>query len=166
MYTQKNLSVFVIDDSPALTEMLKDFIEKKHPGAQISVFKNGEEAIPEIYRNPNIIILDYYLDSEKPDAMNGLQVLKKIKEENSEMPVVILSAQDKTEVSANTIKFGAYDYIVKNESAFDKVEIILNNIIAKQKLTKNLGTQTFFNWLLLILLVVIIAAFLYTKYMP
>lgn len=163
MYTSKNLSVFVIDDSTSFATMIKDFIQMKHPGAEVLIYKTGEEAFPELYRNPDIVILDYYLDSEKPDALNGIQVLKKIKEDLPEVPVVMVSSQDKTEVSANTIKFGAYDYILKNDSTFDKIEIILNNIISKQQLKKNLGTQVFLNWLLGVLLLTIVAVYLFSR---
>lgn len=163
MYTKKDLSVFLIDDSPVLIEMLKDFILKKHPGAQITLFETGEDALAELYLEPDIIILDYFLDGVKADAMNGIQVLKRIKEELPLVPVIMLSSQEKTEVSANTIRFGAYDYILKNDSAFDKIEIILTNLSAKDQLKKSLGTQIFFNRLLLIILVVAAAMYIYMR---
>ena len=163
MYTKKDLSVFLIDDSPVLIEMLRDFILQKHPDAQISLYYTGEDALKETFKNPDIIILDYFLDGVRADAMNGIQVLKKLKEELPDTPVVMLSSQDKTEVSANTIRFGAYDYILKNDSAFDKIEIILKNLMVKQDLKKSLGSQVFFNRLLVGIIVVLIAMYVYMR---
>lgn len=163
MYTKKDLSVFLIDDSPVLIEMLRDFILQKHPEAKISLYNTGEDALKDVYKNPDVIILDYYLDGVKADAMNGIQVLKKLKDELPETPVVMLSSQDKTEVSANTIRFGAYDYILKNDSAFDKIEIILKNLLVKHELKKSLGSQVFFNRLLLAIIVIIVGAYIYMR---
>ncbi|MFN8142804.1 MAG: response regulator [Bacteroidia bacterium] len=72
---------------------------------------------------PIPVVLDYHLDSSDPTAMNGLQVLKKIKEQFPEVPVIFLSGQEKAEIAANTMKYGAYDCVVKNESAFHRLEI-------------------------------------------
>lgn len=163
MYTKKDLSIFLIDDSPVLIEMLRDFILQKHPGAEVSLYNTGEDALKDTYKNPDIIILDYFLDGVHADAMNGIQVLKKLKEELPEIPVVMLSSQDKTEVSANTIRFGAYDYILKNDSAFDKIEIILKNLLVKQGLKKSLGSQVFFNRLLLIVIIVLLGMYFYMR---
>ncbi|MBK7854065.1 MAG: response regulator [Bacteroidetes bacterium] len=93
MYTKKDLSIFLIDDSPALIEMLRDFILQKHPDAQLSLYYTGEDALKDTFKNPDIIILDYYLDGVHADAMNGIQVLKKLKEELPETPIIMLSSQ-------------------------------------------------------------------------
>src|SRR5207247_736055 len=117
----KKMTVAVIDDDAAMCEMITDNVEKKFPAAELSIFNTGEEALNGLYESPDIVILDYQLDSSKPEAMNGLQVLNKLKTKFPDAPVVFLSSHDKTEIASNTIKFGAYDYIVKNETAFHKL---------------------------------------------
>src|SRR5436190_23935051 len=111
-----------------MTVMQKDFLKKKFPGSVVTAFNSGETALQGIYFEPDIIILDYHLDSINAEAMNGLQVLKKLKDHFPHVPVIFLSSQEKSEVAANTMKYGAYDYIVKNENAFHRLEIILNNV--------------------------------------
>ncbi|WP_231557051.1 response regulator [Flavobacterium sp. AED] len=64
-------------------------------------------------RNPDIIILDYQLDGIVENAMNGLETLDKIKAFNPQIPVIMLSSQDKIEVAINYIQYKAFDYVVK-----------------------------------------------------
>lgn len=163
MYAHKNFKVMIVDDSQAMAEMIKDFISEKFKAASVSVFSTGEEAIRSIYEKPDVIILDYHLDSTDPDALNGLQILKKLKEMYDDVHVIFLSAEEKAEIAANTIKYGAYDYLVKNETAFHRLEIILNNILTHGELKKNLGGQKFFNRLLALLLVAVVIGLIILK---
>lgn len=156
MYTNRELKICIIDDDAQMLEMLKDFFEGKYPAAVISAFKTGEESLSSIIVQPDLIVLDYHLDSIDAMAMNGLQVLKKIKERFPNVPVIFLSGQEKAEVAANTMKYGAWDYIVKNENAFNRLEIHINNILGNVDLKKNLGTQKFFNRFLAILVIAMI----------
>jgi two-component system OmpR family response regulator len=163
MYTSQNLKITIIDDDPAMTEMQKDFFEKKFPGSVITAFNSGESALSGTYFEPDVIILDYHLDSVNADAMNGLQVLKKLKDQFPNVPVIFLSSQEKTEVAANTMKYGAYDYIVKNENAFHRLEILLNNIRGHASLKKNLGAQKIFNTVLAVLVLALIIGFIISR---
>jgi two-component system OmpR family response regulator len=145
MYTNLPLKITIIDDDPPMREMLKDFFNGKYKASEVTTYPTGEEAISKMISVPNLVVLDYHLDSIDATAMNGLQVLKKIKEKFPDVPVIFLSGQEKAEVAANTMKYGAWDYIVKNENAFHRLEIIIHNILGHVELKKNLGTQKFFN---------------------
>ena len=163
MYTNQNLKITIVDDDPAMMEMQKDFFTRKFPGSVITSFTSGESALNGIYFEPDVIILDYHLDSINAEAMNGLMVLKKLKEQFPNVPIIFLSSQEKTEIAANTMKYGAYDYIVKNESAFHRLEILLNNIQGHADLKKNLGTQIIFNTILAVLVIALIVGFIISK---
>ena len=159
MYTSQNLKITIIDDDPAMTEMLKDFYIKSFPGSILTTYSSGETALQGIFFEPDIIILDYHLDSTNAEAMNGLQVLKKLKDQFANVPILFLSSQEKSEVAANTMKYGAYDYIVKNENAFHRLEIISNNLRGQSALKKNLGTQKVFNIILAVLVIALLIGF-------
>ena len=163
MYANKNFKVTIVDDSPAMAEMIKDFIIDKFKGAEVVVYNTGESALDGIYEKPDVIILDYHLDSTDSLALNGLQILLKLKEKYDDVTVIFLSAEEKAEIAANTIKYGAYDYLVKNETAFHRLEIILNNILSRGELQKNLGGQKFFNRLLAVLLVAVVIGLIILK---
>lgn len=156
MYTNRNLLISLIDDDPQMREMLKDFFSGKYPNSDIETYHTGDEAIKNLVVQPDLIILDYHLDSIDATAMNGLQVLKKIKEKFPNTPVIFLSGQEKAEIAANTMKYGAWDYVVKNESAFHRLEILVSNILGQIDLKKNLGTQKFFNALLGVIILALV----------
>jgi len=152
MLNPSRIRISVIEDELQMSEMLKDFIRQKYPVAEISMYSSGEEALDKIYETQDLVIVDYRLDSNNPDAMNGVQFLKKLKDRYPNAQVIFLSGQEKAEVAANTMKYGAYDYIVKNENAFNRLEIVFKNVLGESSLKRNLGTQKFFNYLLVALI--------------
>ncbi len=162
MYTH-NLRVTVIEDNKQMREMVKDHISHFFPNSEIKIYPTGEAALADMSEEPDVVVLDYHLDSVDASAMNGLQVLKRIKEKHEHIPVVIMTAEDKAEVAANTMKFGAYDYIVKNESAFQRLSLVLNNISGHAVTKKNLGTQKFFNAMLLVIVIATILGLIYLR---
>ena len=145
MSIYSNLQIVAIEDDANMLEMLKDFIESKFPGALLTTYSTGEEAISGIFRQPDLIILDYHLDSADPMAMNGLQILNKIRARFKDVQIIFLSAQENTEIAANTM---AYDYILKNRFAFQRLEVVIRNLMGQAELQKKSGTQRFFNVLL------------------
>jgi len=159
MYVNRNLKITVIEDDRAMSEMVRNYLTSKFASSEINVYNTGEDALNGIITEQDIIVLDYNLDSEKANAQNGIQILGKIKDRWN-TPVIFLSAQERAEISANTIKYGAYDYIVKNEAAFNRLEIVINNIIGHSDVKKNLGTQKFFNSILVVLMIVLVVGFI------
>ena len=87
---------------------------------------------------PDVIILDYFLDGIDINAMNGIETLDQIKKTNPEIPVVILSSQDKIEVAVDCMHHKAFDYVVKSETAFLRLQKIISNIFHYTKLEKEL----------------------------
>ncbi|MFA6057226.1 MAG: response regulator [Taibaiella sp.] len=118
--------LFLVDDEPIQNEMLKDFLNERFL-YEIKVFDNGEEALQNMHLNPEIVVLDYHLSSHVKDAKNGVEILKTMKDEYPAVQVIVLSGQDKIDVAVDTMKYGAYDYVVKGESAFSRIENVINN---------------------------------------
>ncbi|NNF01350.1 MAG: response regulator [Bacteroidia bacterium] len=133
--------LFVIDDDVSMLEIIESFIASKFPMIEVISFRNGEDAIRNIAANPKAVIIDYYLDNDNPDAANGLEILKKFKKINPALPVIMFSAQDKPEVAAEIVKAGAFSYIVKNESSFERMEIVLKNLTMHVILNQRIITQ-------------------------
>lgn len=124
---QSNQYIFLIDDEPIQNEMLKDYISERY-GYKIKTYGSGEDALKDMHLQPDIIVLDFHLNSHLPNAENGVEVLKRIKAVHPAGQVVMLSGQDKLEVAVDSMKYGAYDYVIKGETAFSRMENILNNI--------------------------------------
>ena len=71
--------------------------------------------------------------------MNGIETLKKIKSINPQIPVIILSSQDKIEVAVDCMLSGATDYVVKSETAFVRLQKIITTIFQLQEIKKELN---------------------------
>jgi DNA-binding NtrC family response regulator len=84
-----------------------------------------------INQKPIIIIQDYLLD-----GLNGIEVLKKAKKIDPEIEFLFLSAQDSMDVAVNTMRYGAYDYIVKDQVTFDKLSDKISKILKTKNLQK------------------------------
>ena len=94
-----------------------------NPDYEVIKFAAARECLSNLHLQPAVITLDYSL----PD-MNGEQVLKKIHEYNPNIQVIIISAQENINTAVNLLKKGAYDYIVKDEDARDRLWNTVSNI--------------------------------------
>lgn len=120
----KPQKIFIVDDDEMLSEALKDFLTRKNPH-QVHCYKTGEECLRNLSENPNIIILDYNLNSVEKDAANGMEILQVIKKTMPFVHVIMLSSQERYGVALQTIQKGAEQYVVKDESAFEKIEAMV-----------------------------------------
>jgi two-component system OmpR family response regulator len=125
----KPLSVFLVDDDKMFLLSLKHKLIEQFKNIKFSIFSTGEECLRKMDEKPDIIVLDYYLNSEVRDAMDGIQVLKKIHAISEDIKVIMLSAQDKLDVAVESIKYGAYEYVVKSETAFVRLQNAIKNLL-------------------------------------
>jgi DNA-binding NtrC family response regulator len=129
--------LFLVDDDPLFLKSLEiEFGDNTE--SVVQTYATGELCLENISQNPDVVILDYHLNSIDKNAINGLETLDSIKKANQAIPVVMLSSQDKIEVAVNCMKHQAYDYIVKSETAFIRLQKIITTIFHYQKLEKAL----------------------------
>jgi len=134
----KKIKVFIVDDDDLfLKSLVIQF--KANPIYEVVTFATGELCVDEIHTNPDLVILDYHLNSIEKNAMNGLKTLDIIKKINIDIPVIIVSAQDKIEVAVSCIHHKAFDYVVKSETAFIRLQKIIKAIFKYQKMEKELN---------------------------
>jgi two-component system OmpR family response regulator len=134
----EKIKLFLVDDDAVFLKSLEiDFLLQAD--FAIETFATGELCIANLSHNPDVIILDYLLDGIDKNAMNGIEVLDKIKAFNPDFPVVMLSSQDKIEVAINCMHHNAYDYVVKSETAFLRLKKIITTIFHYQKVEKELN---------------------------
>lgn len=112
--------IFVVDDDEMLSMALEDYIGRK-TDYDVHLFNTGEDCLEHLAEQPDIIILDYNLNSVKKDAANGLEILETIKKLDNNIKIVMLSTQDASWLILQTVKMGAAEYIVKDENAFEKI---------------------------------------------
>jgi len=167
MRTTGNLSVFLVDDdklfTTSLSYELKEMFKQK---ISIQTFATGEECMKHYEHPPDIIILDYFLNSRYPDAMNGLQVLMRIMQVNPGAKVIMLSGQDKIEVAVDAIKNGAYDYIVKNDNVFLRLKFAILNAAESIAVTRNLRNYKLWTRIVILILLLTLACAAIQHYFP
>lgn len=127
------ISVFLVDDDKMYLSSLKyDLNETFQLDIRTSTFTTGEECLKNMKSSPDIVVLDYYLNNdEHPDAMDGIQVLKRIKTKWQDTMVIMLSGQDRLQIASDCIANGAYEYVTKTESAFVRMKNVIRNVIQK-----------------------------------
>jgi len=133
--SQDSYSVYLVDDDKMFLSSLKNSLTQQFKsGVEVSTFTSGEDCLNKMEDRPDIVILDYYLnDDQHPQALNGLDILKKIKEDSEDSTVIMLSGQDKLQIALDSIKSGAFEYIAKSESTLVRIQNVIKNVIAKTK---------------------------------
>ena len=133
----EKIKLFLVDDDAVFLKSLEiEFLQ--HADFIIETYSTGELCMQNLSHSPDIIILDYQLDGIVKGAMNGLDTLDKIKAFNQDIPVVMLSSQDKIEVAVNCMHHRAFDYVVKSETAFVRLQKIITTIFKYKKMEKEL----------------------------
>jgi len=138
MSKENKVLLFLVDDDKVFLKSLEiEFLE--HADFIIETFETGELCLENLSLNPDIIILDYLLDGIVKNAMNGIETLDKIKAFNPDIPVVMLSGQDKIEVAIDCMHHLALDYVVKSETAFLRLQKIITSVFHLKKMEKELN---------------------------
>jgi two-component system OmpR family response regulator len=137
MKTKNKIKLFLVDDDALFLKSLEiDFLGLDE--YTVETFATGELCLQNMTNNPDIIILDYHLNGIDKVAINGLETLDKIKVINPNIGVIILSSQDKIEVAINCMHHKAFDYVVKSETSFMRLQKIIDLIIKLNKIQKQL----------------------------
>lgn len=125
--------IFCVDDDALFLKSVEIELQKDK-SFKINTFSSGEKCLENLSAKPDIIILDYFLDGLNETAMNGLKTLDAIKEKDEDIPVIILSSQDSIEVAVNCLHHHAFDYVVKNETAFIRLKKNISSILLYKKM--------------------------------
>ena len=138
MKDENKIKLFLVDDDALFLKSLEiEFLQ--HADFTIETFATGELCIENLSHNPDVILLDYFLDGIDKGAMNGIEALDKIKTSNPDIPVVMLSSQDKIDVAINCMHHRAFDYVVKSQTAFVRLQKIITTIFSYRKMEKDLS---------------------------
>jgi DNA-binding NtrC family response regulator len=138
MKNENQIKLFLVDDDALFLKALEiEFLQ--HADFAIETFATGELCVQQLSKNPDVVILDYHLDGIDKNAMNGLETLDKIKAYHSDIPVVMLSSQDSIDIAVNCMHHRAFDYVVKSETSFMRLQKIITSIFSYKKMEKELS---------------------------
>jgi two-component system OmpR family response regulator len=138
MNTTDKIKLFLVDDDALFLKSLEiEFLE--HADFEIETYSTGELCLANLSNKPDVIVLDYHLDGIDKNAMNGIETLDKIKKVNQEIAVIMLSSQDKIDVAIDCMHHEAFDYVVKSETAFVRLQKIISSLFELRKMKKELN---------------------------
>ncbi len=121
------MMILVAEDNVSLCRGLRLGLEKS--GHSVLIAHNGEEALEKIKKND----FDILISDLKMPKMDGLSLLKAVKQINSRVYVVIMTAFGEVQTAVAAMKAGAYDYIAKPFS-IDEIELLVKRIEDQQRL--------------------------------
>jgi DNA-binding NtrC family response regulator len=124
--------IFICDDEPSIQRLLRHWVADQWD-YNVEVFDNGTDLLKNLIKEPDLVLLDIML----PD-INGLEILKKIKSFNENLPVIMLSAQGSIEVALESIRLGAFDYFPKPIDS-NRLEPAIKNAITNYDLHKRIA---------------------------
>ncbi|HNX55260.1 MAG TPA: sigma-54 dependent transcriptional regulator [Prolixibacteraceae bacterium] len=130
--SEKAFKIFVVEDDEWYNRLLVHTLSL-NPDYEIKSFTTGKDCLDSIHQAPDVVTLDYRL----PD-MKGLDVLKRIKEINDDIQIILISEQDDIEVVVTLLQNGAYDYIVKSRDIRERLLNTVNNIRQGSNLKKEI----------------------------
>ena len=123
-------TVFVVDDDTKLLTMMKHFLEKNSEfNLDVHTFATGEDALARIDLKPDVMILDYYFDDLEPGAKNGLEIMADVRAKSPATEIIMISGQDDMEIALETMRNGAFDYVMKDDKAIIRSHLDMDKIL-------------------------------------
>ncbi|MEO1154244.1 MAG: response regulator, partial [Pseudomonadota bacterium] len=121
--------ILIVDDERDIRELIGDILRDEGFTARLAA--NSNECMAEISTEPpSLIILDIWL---KDSHMDGIDILKTVKRDNPDVPVVIISGHGNIEIAVAAIKQGAYDFIEKPFN-IDQLMVVIRRAMETSRL--------------------------------
>ena len=119
--------IFIVDDDPVITSLVQARLE--NAGYKVRVFAYGEECIAALDEDPDLIILDFYFIKAGAEPMDGMAVFEEITRRAPELPVIMLSAQERGDVVLEFARRGIADYVIKDPDLIDNLQSAVKEIL-------------------------------------
>ncbi len=126
--------IFIVEDDPWYGEILEYHLSL-NPDHEIYRYTTGKECLANLSKKPGMISIDYSL----PDT-NGVDLLKKIKQQNPDVPVIVISGQDDVSTAVELLRKGASDYFIKDDNTKELLWNAVTRIKEHQSLKKEVET--------------------------
>ena len=127
--------ILIVDDEKDIRELIADILRDE--GFQTRMAANSNDCMDEINaREPALMILDIWLKDSK---MDGIDILKTVKRDNPDVPVIIISGHGNIEIAVAAIKQGAYDFIEKPFN-IDQLMVVIGRAMETARLRRENST--------------------------
>lgn len=153
MEEDKKMLIYIVDNDAEHAQQINNHLNK-FKGFEYKNFTSGADCLNHLDKDPDVIIVDYPTGATREDTERGGSLLREIVSKKPDTEVVIISPTDSSDRALEMVKYGAADYVVRNESEFVRLENTLYSIIRKRKLLKELKSYKTATIILGILLVI------------
>jgi CheY-like chemotaxis protein len=126
----KQKLIFVVDDDPIVTKMIVTRFNSDN--YRLEAFDYGEDCLKSLNKNPDLIILDYLFYKTDQKVMNGMEVFDKIKETHPNVPVIMLSGQERGEIVLELARKGIDDYVIKDSNLIDNLNASMLELLSRE----------------------------------
>lgn len=121
--------IFIVDDDPFINKLIVKRFSSE--GFRVEAFDYGEDCLKAMNQKPDLIILDYYFSRGEEKVMNGMEVFDKIKEVNRNVPVIMLSGQERGEIVLELARKGIDDYVIKDNNLIDNLNASIKDLLGR-----------------------------------
>jgi FixJ family two-component response regulator len=128
-HMSKKPLVFIVEDDNFYNSVISTYLKTK--GFEVHSFLSGEECIDKLSLHPDIILLDFMLP-----GIDGIEVMRRMKANNSKSEVIFLSGQTDIKIALEAFHEGAYDYIMKDHHAKENALNKMDQIMRYKKICK------------------------------
>ena len=128
--------IFIVDDDEIYSSLAANRLS--NIDTEVEIFNTGESMLKQISQNPEVIVLDYNLNSTDINAMDGKAIMKVLVDQQAKVPIILLSGQKDIETAIDLLKFNASDYISKGDQDLDKLETSVKKILQMKEVQKEI----------------------------
>lgn len=161
--------VYLVDDDELHLKILKSKFETS-TNYKIHAFTSAEDFLKDITvaqipkRHVVVVILDFFLKTDQnPNAKDGIEVLKTIKELDPEIEVVMLSGLEDVDIATSAMHYGAVTFVKKNENSFSRIHNNIKWIISEKHLKNRRDDSRSTTKIFVTVLVIIVVAIIIIK---
>ena len=119
---KKNDLIFIVEDDQFYASALECFLNSMG-FKNIEHYTNGTDCLSNRYKMPKLVLLDYNLSDIK-----GVSIMLELISFDSNTPIVFISSQESVQNAVDTLKYGSYAYIQKDEKTYKKLRIVIDQI--------------------------------------
>jgi DNA-binding NtrC family response regulator len=137
MENDNELRIFLVDDDLFMLEKTKQqLFNAGHRNTR--VFFTGSDFLDHLMEKPDVVFLDYNIGD-----ITGFDILKMIKRFDPDIFVVMLSSQQSIRTAVESLKFGAFDYIIKGDNNDQIIENLMKRIAdLRENLKRRMKSRT------------------------
>jgi DNA-binding NtrC family response regulator len=112
--------IYFVDDDKMILNLL-EYTFKSRDNYDVKTFRNGEDCLDAMSEKPALIVLDHFFIINNTQLSKGIEILKKIREVDTEVPVIMLSGENNENIIDEYAKNGVNKFIIKDSYFIDSL---------------------------------------------